>query len=46
MNRISFDKVVMNHAEEFSYITLPTKDPENIPQKGKMVCFMYIYLDH
>ncbi|XP_076603478.1 dynein axonemal heavy chain 1 [Chaetodon auriga] len=34
MNRISFDKVVMSHPEEFSHITLPQKNPECVPQKG------------
>lgn len=45
MNRISFDKVVMSHPEEFSYITLPPKDPEYVPQKGKPVSLVYMYLD-
>ncbi|XP_028430624.1 dynein heavy chain 1, axonemal isoform X1 [Perca flavescens] len=34
MNRMSFDKVVRSHPEEFSHITLPQKDPEYVPQKG------------
>uniref|UniRef100_A0A3Q3IZZ6 Dynein, axonemal, heavy chain 1 n=1 Tax=Monopterus albus TaxID=43700 RepID=A0A3Q3IZZ6_MONAL len=34
MNRMTFDKVVMSHPEEFSHITLPKKDPEYVPQKG------------
>ncbi|XP_044079595.1 dynein axonemal heavy chain 1 isoform X1 [Siniperca chuatsi] len=33
MNRMSFDKVVMSHPEEFSHITLPHKDPEYVLQK-------------
>ncbi|XP_074517159.1 dynein axonemal heavy chain 1 [Sebastes fasciatus] len=34
MNRMSFDKVVMSHTEEFSHMTLPQKDPEYVPQTG------------
>ncbi|KAI3369512.1 hypothetical protein L3Q82_007723 [Scortum barcoo] len=34
MNRMSFDKVVKNHPDEFSNITLPEKDPEYAPDKG------------
>ncbi|XP_072239156.1 dynein axonemal heavy chain 1 [Leuresthes tenuis] len=34
MNRMIFDKVVMSHAEEFPYVTLPQRDPEYVPQKG------------
>ncbi|TMS18883.1 Dynein heavy chain 1, axonemal [Larimichthys crocea] len=33
MNRMSLDKVVMRHPEQFSHITIPQKDPENVPQK-------------
>ncbi|XP_054472107.1 dynein axonemal heavy chain 1 [Anoplopoma fimbria] len=36
MNRMIFDKVVMSHPEEFSHITLPQKDPENVPHKGRV----------
>ncbi|XP_068171919.1 dynein axonemal heavy chain 1 [Antennarius striatus] len=36
MNSIIFEKVVMNHPDEFSHITLPQKDPVHVPQKG---CF-------
>ncbi|KAM6980842.1 dynein axonemal heavy chain 1 [Aplochiton taeniatus] len=34
MNRISFDRVVRTHPDEFSHITLPQKEPERVPQKG------------
>ncbi|XP_036957739.1 dynein heavy chain 1, axonemal isoform X2 [Acanthopagrus latus] len=34
MNRMSFNKVVMSHPEEFAHITLPQKNPEFVPQKG------------
>lgn len=44
MNRMSFDKVVMSHTEEFSHMTLPQKDPEYVPQTGKTVIHVYIYL--
>lgn len=44
MNRMSFDKVVMSHPDEFSHITLPQKDPEYVPQKGKTVSLTYICL--
>lgn len=39
MNRMTFDKVVMNHPEEFSCIILPQKDPECVPQKGKTALY-------
>ncbi len=42
MNRMSFDKVVMSHPDEFSHITLPQKDPEYVPLKGKTVSLAYI----
>uniref|UniRef100_A0A8C9ZPR8 Dynein axonemal heavy chain 1 n=1 Tax=Sander lucioperca TaxID=283035 RepID=A0A8C9ZPR8_SANLU len=44
MNRMSFDKVVRSHPEEFSRITLPQKDPEYVPQKGKTVSLVYVCL--
>ncbi|XP_067360331.1 dynein axonemal heavy chain 1 [Channa argus] len=34
MNRMSFNKVVMNHPAEFSHIILPKKEPEYVPHKG------------
>ncbi|KAI4880923.1 hypothetical protein NFI96_025448, partial [Prochilodus magdalenae] len=34
MNRISFDKLVQDNPEEFSYITLPQEEPERVPLKG------------
>ena len=42
MNRMSFDKVVMSHPEEFSHITLPQKEPECVPQTGKTALYMYL----
>ncbi|XP_030276430.1 dynein heavy chain 1, axonemal [Sparus aurata] len=33
-NRMSFNKVVMSHPDDFAYITLPQKNPEFVPQKG------------
>ncbi|XP_068576471.1 dynein axonemal heavy chain 1 [Cebidichthys violaceus] len=43
MNRMILDKVVMSHPEEFSHITLPQKDLEYVPQKGRVPvpCFPY-----
>uniref|UniRef100_W5KGW7 Uncharacterized protein n=1 Tax=Astyanax mexicanus TaxID=7994 RepID=W5KGW7_ASTMX len=32
MNKLSFDWVVQNKPEEFSYITLPQEEPESVPQ--------------
>lgn len=43
MNRMSFDKVVMSHSAEFSYITLPKKDPEHVPQKGESFGLVYMF---
>ncbi|TKS70983.1 Dynein heavy chain 1, axonemal [Collichthys lucidus] len=34
MNGMTVDKVVMTHLEQFSHITIPQKDPEDVPQKG------------
>ncbi|XP_035245196.1 dynein heavy chain 1, axonemal isoform X1 [Anguilla anguilla] len=34
MNRINFDKVVTTCPEEFSHITLPQRDPEQVPESG------------
>ncbi|XDV51401.1 hypothetical protein PO909_020284 [Leuciscus waleckii] len=34
MNQIVFDKVVQDNPE-FSYITLPQKEPENVPERGR-----------
>ncbi|XP_051768758.1 dynein axonemal heavy chain 1 [Ctenopharyngodon idella] len=34
MNRMVFDKVVQDNPEELSYITLPQKEPERVPERG------------
>lgn len=34
MNQIVFDKVVQDNPE-FSYITLPQKEPESVPERGR-----------
>ncbi|XP_027011591.1 dynein axonemal heavy chain 1 isoform X2 [Tachysurus fulvidraco] len=34
MNRITFDKLVQANPKEFSYVTLPEKVPERVPNKG------------
>ncbi|NWX92741.1 DYH1 protein, partial [Nothoprocta pentlandii] len=34
MNKISFDKVVLSKPQTFSYVTLPDKDEEKVPEKG------------
>lgn len=36
MNRIRFDNEVLRHPDEFSHITVPTMEPERVPQKGEM----------
>nr|XP_046240546.1 dynein axonemal heavy chain 1 [Scatophagus argus] len=43
MNRMSFDKVVMSHPEEFSHITLPQKEPEYVPEKGCVPILHFSY---
>lgn len=35
MNRMVFDKVVQDNPEELSYITLPQKEPERVPERGR-----------
>lgn len=35
MNQMVFDKVVQDNPEEFSYITLPQKEPERVPERGR-----------
>uniref|UniRef100_A0A665VDT7 Uncharacterized protein n=1 Tax=Echeneis naucrates TaxID=173247 RepID=A0A665VDT7_ECHNA len=42
MNRMIFDKIVMRNPDKFSHITLPKKDPEYVPQNGKLVCLEHI----
>ncbi|XP_072521546.1 dynein axonemal heavy chain 1 [Salminus brasiliensis] len=34
MNQISFDRVMQDNPEEFSYITLPQEEPVRVPYKG------------
>nr|XP_009665828.1 PREDICTED: dynein heavy chain 1, axonemal [Struthio camelus australis] len=34
MNRISFDRVVISKPQTFSYVTLPDKEEEKVPEKG------------
>ncbi|XP_025927284.1 dynein heavy chain 1, axonemal [Apteryx rowi] len=34
MNKISFDRVVISKPQTFSYVTLPDKDEEKVPEKG------------
>lgn len=41
MNRLIFDKVVKSYPEDFSHITLPQKDPEYVPSKGKIFSLMH-----
>lgn len=41
-NRMSFNKVVMSHPDDFAYITLPQKNPDFVPQKGNVVSLVYI----
>lgn len=45
MNRIRFDDEVLRHPEEFSHITVPTKEPEYVPQKGNTVSLVFIDLE-
>lgn len=35
MNQMVFDKVVQEDPEEFSHITLPQKEPERVPERGR-----------
>lgn len=34
MNRIIFDKVVTSEPQTFSYVTLPDKEENKVPEKG------------
>lgn len=34
MNKISFDRIVASKPEMFSYVTLPDKEEEKVPEKG------------
>ena len=38
MNRITFEKVVRSHPEEFPNITLPQPQPWPVPRKGVHIC--------
>lgn len=42
MNRMVFDKLVQASPEEFSYITLPEKEPERVLNKGLCMCVCVI----
>lgn len=44
MNGIIFEKVLMSHPKEFSHISLPPKEPEYVPKRGKRVSFAHIYV--
>lgn len=35
MNRINFDRIVRSKPETFFYVTLPEKEEEKVPEKGK-----------
>uniref|UniRef100_A0A8C3K8B9 Dynein axonemal heavy chain 1 n=1 Tax=Calidris pygmaea TaxID=425635 RepID=A0A8C3K8B9_9CHAR len=37
MNRLSFDRVISSKPETFSYVTLPDKEEETVPEKG-LIC--------
>ncbi|KAG7240353.1 hypothetical protein INR49_026924, partial [Caranx melampygus] len=41
-NRMIYDKVVMSNSGEFSYLTLPKRIPESVPQQG---CFPIPHID-
>ncbi|KAL7843672.1 hypothetical protein AOLI_G00251840 [Acnodon oligacanthus] len=43
MNRISFDRLVQDNPEEFSYITLPQEEPERVPLKGSAAVPDYLF---
>ncbi|TTB85611.1 Dynein heavy chain 1, axonemal [Bagarius yarrelli] len=46
MNRMTFDKLVLDNPKEFSYITLPEKEPERVPKKGSVSVPKYPFEKH
>lgn len=36
MNKINFDRIVSSKPQTFFYVTLPEKEEEIIPEKGKL----------
>ncbi|XP_021099656.1 dynein heavy chain 1, axonemal isoform X2 [Heterocephalus glaber] len=41
MNKMSFDKIVSSKPDTFSYVTLPKKEEEMVPEKGLVSVPMY-----
>lgn len=37
MNKINFDQIVSSKPETFSYVTLPEKEEEKVPEQGEDV---------
>lgn len=35
MNKINFDRIVTSKPQTFYYVTLPEKEEEKVPQKGR-----------
>lgn len=35
MNKINFDRIVTSKPQTFSYVTLPEKEEEKVPEKGR-----------
>lgn len=35
MNKINFDRIVTSKPQTFSYVTLPEKEEETVPEKGR-----------
>lgn len=40
-NRMIYDQVAKRNSEEFSYLTLPEKKPESVPQQGENICLSH-----
>ncbi|EHB12979.1 Dynein heavy chain 1, axonemal [Heterocephalus glaber] len=43
MNKMSFDKIVSSKPDTFSYVTLPKKEEETVPEKGGLTLALGLY---
>lgn len=44
MNKINFDQIVSSKPETFSYVTLPEKEEEKVPNQGEDHWILTAYL--
>ena len=37
MNKITFDSIVLSNQDTFAFVTVPTKEPDNVPERGCII---------